>query len=189
MEKQIEKRALEMKKAIYADIGGKLKAPLAERERIHQLIASRKVQLEKYRDRATALEDSIATLDKEIGKLLADGEDPEKISEEMARLRSELEEVAKWIKLIEPHLLSLETKEISRAQADIQSALRASVVHFHEIYTADLNKKVRDFIETEILAWKRAHQDLTKELQIQPLAPHLQRLPIKNRVVNNNISS
>ena len=188
MENQVEKRALEMKKAIYKDIGGELKAPLAERDRVKQLIASRKLQLENYRHRAQEIEGTIEKQHKELESLLTTGENLEQISKGMNELRSELERINELIKIIEPHIVSLETKELPKTRMNTRSTLRTSVVHFHEQYTIALNENAKS-LEAEMLAWHKTHQDMVLELKIEPLASHLQCLRIKNRTINNNTES
>ena len=186
MESRVDGRALEMKEAIRKVFGEQLKNALAEKDNTAKLIASYKLQLENYQNQTRDIEAAIEEQRKKLPDFLANGEDLGKISKKVSELKGKFAEVNEWIEALERDVLPPEVTRITQIQATIQDIFHLSIVQFREQYQADLNKKAKDFLETDILAWRKTYLDLMDELKTKNTSPHLRKIHIKNRTIRDH---
>lgn len=135
--------------------------PLKER----MTLLGRKSLLEEknteYRQEGESLKNKLKTLNVQIGALIAEGKNPETLSQECRQIKLRIEDIDTWIDESETLLMTVQ-ENIKASTELIHKALTIASAEEKQIVTDELNADLKR-IEDKIEAWQAACLQLSIE--------------------------
>jgi len=183
MEDKLEKRASEMKKAL-TNAANKRGDLLKRRSHIKEKIVQWEEKGVSYQAREQELIQKLATIKKQSAESLMDGKTPEEIFQGQREISTELEAVQGALKEIESNILPRANEELKQIEKSVFEALNQDVNMVHSKYQEIFEKKLKEMIEVDMLAWGRAISEFTQEMNTGSFR---NRLRVRNRTIENDV--
>ena len=179
MENKINQRAAEMKAAMEREISDEVKAAFKKRNDLNRKLIDFDEKAICYADQIKAVLSEIDVLKNNISEILSEVGDPEVVSREVREKAIEVEDLTGWINQIEKKFMPEVKKDLEQLEKIIsQTVHRDILAKLLKQYNEELSEKVKNYIEVDIVAWRKAFGEFLKETKTN--ANQYLTLTIKN---------